>query len=134
MFRRFARYGVPIQCRLTDLARQVAADVRFAVTFKVGSRRPLTDAERDLLAAARCRASAGARQGWPSAGEGRGKAAGTTAGSAALGVPYAYLSNDMLKANYSNSRLALLEFRRRIEAYQNAVTVWQLCRQVCGRA
>jgi hypothetical protein len=26
--------------------------------------------------------------------------------SAALGVPYAYLSNDMLKANYSNSRLA----------------------------
>ena len=25
--------------------------------------------------------------------------------SAALGVPYAYLSNDMLKANYSNSRL-----------------------------
>ena len=29
--------------------------------------------------------------------------------SAALGVPYAYLSNDMLKANYSNSRLALLE-------------------------
>ncbi len=38
--------------------------------------------------------------------------------SAALGVPYAYVSNDMLKANYSNSRLALLEFRRRIEAYQ----------------
>jgi hypothetical protein len=25
--------------------------------------------------------------------------------------------NDMLKANYSNSRLALLEFHRRIEAY-----------------
>ncbi len=53
--------------------------------------------------------------------------------SAALGVPYAYLSNDMLKANYSNSRLALLEFRRRIEAYQHAVFVWQLCRQVWAR-
>ena len=53
--------------------------------------------------------------------------------SAALGVPYAYLSNDMLKANYSNSRLALLEFRRRTEAYQHAVIVWQLCRQVWAR-
>jgi lambda family phage portal protein len=53
--------------------------------------------------------------------------------SAALGVPYAYLSNDMLKANYSNSRLALLEFRRRIEAYQHAVMVWQLCRRVWAR-
>jgi len=53
--------------------------------------------------------------------------------SAALGVPYAYLSNDMLKANYSNSRLALLEFRRRTEAYQHAVIVWQLCWQVWAR-
>jgi hypothetical protein len=35
------------------LARQVADDVRFALTFRVGrSRRPLTDAERDLVAAA----------------------------------------------------------------------------------
>ncbi|MCI0736389.1 MAG: hypothetical protein L0Y50_08995 [Beijerinckiaceae bacterium] len=48
-------------------------------------------------------------------------------------MPYAYLSNDMLKANYSNSRLALLEFHRRIEAYQHAVFVWQLCRQVWAR-
>ena len=39
----------------------------------------------------------------------------------------------MLKANYSNSRLALLEFRRRIEAYQHAVMVWQLCRRVWQR-
>jgi lambda family phage portal protein len=53
--------------------------------------------------------------------------------SAALGVPYAYLSNDMLKANYSNSRLALLEFRRRIEAWQHAVMVHQLCRAVWQR-
>lgn len=53
--------------------------------------------------------------------------------SAALGVPYAYLSNDMLKANYSNSRLALLEFRRRIEAWQHSVMVYQLCRAVWRR-
>ena len=53
--------------------------------------------------------------------------------SAALGIPYAYLSNDMLKANYSNSRLALLEFRRRAEAYQHAVMVWQMCRRVWSR-
>ncbi|MBI5121893.1 MAG: phage portal protein [Rhodospirillales bacterium] len=53
--------------------------------------------------------------------------------SAALGVPYAYLSNDMLKANYSNSRLALLEFRRRIEAWQHSVLVHQMCRTVWRR-
>jgi lambda family phage portal protein len=53
--------------------------------------------------------------------------------SAALGLPYAYLSNDMLKANYSNSRLALLEFRRRVEAYQHSVLVWQLCRRIWQR-
>jgi hypothetical protein len=35
------------------IAREVAIDVRFALTFKVGrSRRPLTDAERDIVAAA----------------------------------------------------------------------------------
>src|SRR5690606_36172646 len=53
--------------------------------------------------------------------------------SAALGIPYAYLSNDMVRANYSNARLALLEFRRRVEAYQHAVMVWQLCRRVRQR-
>jgi len=53
--------------------------------------------------------------------------------SAALGIPYAYLSNDMIRANYSNARLALLEFRRRTEAYQHAVIVWQLCRRVWAR-
>jgi capsid protein len=30
-------------------------------------------------------------------------------------------------------RLALLEFRRRIEAYQHAVMVWQVCRRVWAR-
>ncbi|MEW5890351.1 MAG: phage portal protein [Pseudomonadota bacterium] len=53
--------------------------------------------------------------------------------SAALGLPYATLSNDMLKANYSNTRAALVEFRRRIEAFQYSVLVYQLCRPVWQR-
>jgi lambda family phage portal protein len=53
--------------------------------------------------------------------------------SAALGIPYAYLSNDMVRANYSNARLALLEFRRRVDAYQHAVMVFQFCRRVWAR-
>jgi lambda family phage portal protein len=36
----------------------------------------------------------------------------------------------MLKANYSNTRAALLEFRRRVEAFQHSVLVYQLCRPV----
>ena len=50
--------------------------------------------------------------------------------AAALGLPYANLSADMLKANYSNTRAALLEFRHRIEAFQHSVLVFQLCRAV----
>lgn len=53
--------------------------------------------------------------------------------AAALGLPYANLSADMLKANYSNTRAALLEFRRRIEAFQHSVLIYQLCRPVWQR-
>ncbi|WP_127110217.1 phage portal protein [Pararhodobacter zhoushanensis] len=53
--------------------------------------------------------------------------------SAALGIPYPYLANDMVKGNFSNSRLALIEFRRRVSAWQHAVMVWQLCRPVYAR-
>jgi lambda family phage portal protein len=53
--------------------------------------------------------------------------------SAALGMPYANLSMDMVKANYSNTRAALLEFRRRVEAFQHSVMVYQLCRPVWAR-
>ncbi len=31
-----------------------------------------------------------------------------------LGIPYPYLANDMVKGNFSNSRLALIEFHRAI--------------------
>jgi lambda family phage portal protein len=50
--------------------------------------------------------------------------------SAALGIPYAVLTNDMVKANYSNTRSALVEFRRRVEAFQHAVMVFLFCRPV----
>ncbi|MBZ0130595.1 MAG: phage portal protein [Rhodobacteraceae bacterium] len=50
--------------------------------------------------------------------------------SAALGIPYPYLANDMVKGNFSNSRLALIEFRRRVSAWQHSVMVYQLCRPV----
>nr|WP_111405453.1 phage portal protein [Phycocomes zhengii] len=53
--------------------------------------------------------------------------------SAALGIPYPYLANDMVKGNFSNSRLALIEFRRRVSAWQHAVMVYQLCRPVWVR-
>ncbi|WP_239494736.1 phage portal protein [Roseovarius amoyensis] len=53
--------------------------------------------------------------------------------SAALGIPYPYLANDMVKGNFSNSRLALIEFRRRVSAWQHSVMVYQLCRPVWAR-
>ncbi len=53
--------------------------------------------------------------------------------SAALGIPYPYLANDMVKGNFSNSRLALIEFRRRVSAWQHSVMVYQLCRPVFAR-
>ena len=52
---------------------------------------------------------------------------------AALGVPYQCVTGDMTKVNYSSSRTALLEFRRRIEAIQHSVLVMQLCRPVWQR-
>ena len=53
--------------------------------------------------------------------------------AAALGIPYPYLTNDMVKGNFSNARLALIEFRRRVSAWQHSVMVWQLCRPVYTR-
>lgn len=53
--------------------------------------------------------------------------------SAALGIPYGYLTNDGAKGNFSNSRLSLIEFRRRVSAWQHSVMVFQLCRPVWAR-
>ncbi|MBJ6372747.1 phage portal protein [Sedimentitalea arenosa] len=53
--------------------------------------------------------------------------------SAALGVPYGYLTGDTAKGNFSNTRIALVDFRRRVSAFQHSVIVYQLCRAVWAR-
>lgn len=53
--------------------------------------------------------------------------------SAALGVPYSYVTNDVTRGNFANSRLSLMEFRRRVEAWQHGVLVYQMCRPVWRR-
>ena len=49
------------------------------------------------------------------------------------GVPYAPVSSDTSKSNYSSSREAQVEFRRRIDAVQHFVLVFQMCRPVWER-
>ena len=53
--------------------------------------------------------------------------------SPAQGCPYGYVSNDGAKGNFSNSRLSLIEFRRRVSAWQHSVMVFQICRPVWAR-
>ena len=53
--------------------------------------------------------------------------------SAALGIPYGYLTGDTAKGNFSNTRISLIEFRRRISAWQHSVLVFQMCRAVWMR-
>ncbi|HMT45513.1 MAG TPA: phage portal protein [Novosphingobium sp.] len=52
---------------------------------------------------------------------------------AALGMPYAFVTGDINKANFSNARLMLMEFRRRVAAFQHSVLVFQFCRPVWQR-
>lgn len=49
---------------------------------------------------------------------------------AALGLPYAGVTGDMVKANYGNQRAAMIEARRRAEAIQHGIVVFQFCRPV----
>lgn len=53
--------------------------------------------------------------------------------AAALGLPYQYVSGDLVKASFANSRVSLIDFRRRVEAYQHSVLVHQMCRPVWWR-
>jgi lambda family phage portal protein len=50
--------------------------------------------------------------------------------AAGLGVTYEQLTGDWEKVTYSSARAALLEFRRRCEAFQHLVMVYQFCRPV----
>ncbi len=53
--------------------------------------------------------------------------------AAGLGITYEQLTGDYSSTNYSSARAALIEFRRRIEAVQNHVLVFQFCRPVWQR-
>ena len=50
-----------------------------------------------------------------------------------IGVTYEQLTGDLRGVNYSSIRAGLLEFRRRIEALQHNLLVFQFCRPVAER-
>jgi lambda family phage portal protein len=53
--------------------------------------------------------------------------------AAGIGVTYEQLTGDLSGVNYSSIRAGLVEFRRRIEALQHNVIVFQFCRPVWRR-
>jgi len=48
--------------------------------------------------------------------------------AAGFGVPYAAMTGDLRQTTYGSIRAGLIEFRRRIEAMQHSVMVFQFCR------
>jgi lambda family phage portal protein len=50
--------------------------------------------------------------------------------ASALSIPYAAMTGDLKKANYSSSRGGIVEFHRRLEQVQHGVMVYQMCRPV----
>jgi len=53
--------------------------------------------------------------------------------AAALGVPYTCVTGDLKAANYSSIRAGTVEFRRRLEQFQFATLVFQMCRPIWRR-
>lgn len=53
--------------------------------------------------------------------------------AAGFGVPYAAMTGDLRQTSYGSIRAGLVEFRRRIEAMQHAVMVFQFCRPIWQR-
>lgn len=53
--------------------------------------------------------------------------------AAGIGITYEQLTGDLSGVNYSSIRAGLVEFRRRIEALQHNVLVFQFCRPVWRR-
>ncbi|TKV73300.1 phage portal protein [Bradyrhizobium elkanii] len=53
--------------------------------------------------------------------------------AAGLSVPYEVLTGDLSQVNFSSIRAGLLEFRRRVEAIQNNVIIFQFCRPIWER-
>lgn len=50
--------------------------------------------------------------------------------SAGTGVPYAYVTGDVTKGNFSNVRTDIIRFRRRVGQWNNNTLIFQLCRVV----
>jgi capsid protein len=50
--------------------------------------------------------------------------------AAGFGVPYAAMTGDLRQTSYGSIRAGLVEFRRRVEAIQHHVMVFQFCRPV----
>jgi len=55
------------------------------------------------------------------------------AACAAMGMPYTNVTGDMKAANYSSIRAGTVEFRRRLEQFQFATLVFQMCRPIWRR-
>ncbi|RWO90918.1 phage portal protein [Mesorhizobium sp.] len=53
--------------------------------------------------------------------------------AAGFGVPYSAMTGDLRQTSYGSIRAGLVEFRRRVEAMQHAVMVFQFCRPVWQR-
>ncbi|GLK71286.1 phage portal protein [Ancylobacter dichloromethanicus] len=53
--------------------------------------------------------------------------------AAGLGIPYEQLTGDLSGVNYSSIRAGLVDFRRRVEALQYGVLVFQMCRPTWRR-
>lgn len=50
--------------------------------------------------------------------------------AAGLGIPYAILTGDVTRGNFSNVRTAIIDFRRRVTQWQHNTLVFQFCREV----
>lgn len=53
--------------------------------------------------------------------------------AAGFGVPYAAMTGDLRQTSYGSIRAGLVEFRRRVEAMQHSIMVFQFCRPVWQR-
>lgn len=53
--------------------------------------------------------------------------------AAGFGVPYAAMTGDLRQTSYGSIRAGLVEFRRRVEAMQHHVMVFQFCRPIWQR-
>lgn len=50
--------------------------------------------------------------------------------AAGLGIPYAYLTGDTTRGNFSNVRTDIVNFRRKVAQFVNNVIIFQACRPV----